>query len=127
MRVTEKGGLPAARFQRNGFTMTITGRTAKADTDKRIVESLRIRERLSLRGLTFTYIDEHFKLSPGTARNTVREPNRSGEVAISAALGIEPHKLWPSRYLPTGQRKSPQDYSRPPTMRQRRKAAGRLS
>ena len=107
--------------------MNSAPRPAKTDDDPRIVEALRIKERLALRGIALVHVDRTYKLPTGIARITLREPNKAGEAAISAALDVPAHELWPSRYLPTGQRKSPQDYDRPPTMRQRRKASERQS
>jgi Ner family transcriptional regulator len=50
----------------------------------------------------------------------MREPNAKGERAIAAALGTMPHLLWRSRYRPSGQRRSPQNWTRVPTLVQRR-------
>ena len=86
----------------------------------RVRQALRIKQMLALKGLTLSDIDRQFKLSRGTAGTTMREPNAAGEGAISAALAVSPETLWPDRYV-GGQRKSPQDYSRPPTLAQRRK------
>ncbi|PHR20418.1 MAG: hypothetical protein COA37_15405 [Hoeflea sp.] len=65
-------------------------------------------------------MDRTYGLSNGTARNTMREPNAKGEHAIAAALGTRPHLLWRSRYRPSGQRRSPQNWTRVPTLVQRR-------
>jgi Ner family transcriptional regulator len=86
-----------------------------------------IKHKLILAGLTLSDIDRQYRLPRGTAGTTLREPNAAGERAIAAALGTKAHFLWPSRYRPSGQRRSPQpreNYERPPTMRQRQKAAG---
>ena len=96
----------------------VTGSAKLAEA--RLRQALRIKQMLALKGLTLADIDRQFDLSNGTARNTLREPNAAGEGAISAALAVEPETLWPDRYA-GGQRKSPQDYSRPPTLAQRRK------
>lgn len=88
--------------------------------DPLVKEQLRIKTRLLMAGITLAQIDRQFGLSDGTARNTMREPNEKGERAIAAALGTRPHLLWPTRYRPSGQRRSPQDWTRVPTLKQRR-------
>lgn len=88
--------------------------------DPRVKEQAAIKARLLTAGITLASIDRDYKLTAGTARNTLREPNPSGERAIAAALGTKPHFLWPTRYRPSGQRRSPQDWSRVPTLAQRR-------
>ncbi len=93
-------------------------------SDDRILEALKIKERLALFGLTLSDVDRLYTLAPSTARVTLVQPNKAGENAISAALGMPASDLWPSRYHKTGQRRSQLDYSRPPTLAQRRKAAG---
>lgn len=97
-----------------------------ASTDKvdpKIKEQSRIKTRLFEAGITLAQIDRTYGLSDGTARNTMREPNARGESAIAAALGTKPHLLWRTRYRPSGQRRSPQDYDRVPTLEQRRNEA----
>ena len=88
--------------------------------DPRVKEQSQIKARLSLAGFTLADIDRIYQLSNGTARNTMREPNARGERAIAAALGTKPHLLWPTRYRPSGQRLSPQNWTRVPTLEQRR-------
>ena len=88
--------------------------------DPLVKEQLRIKTRLLTAGITLAQIDRQYGLSDGTARNTMREPNEKGERAIAAALGTRPHLLWPTRYRPSGQRRSPQNWTRVPTLEQRR-------
>ncbi|MAW89368.1 MAG: hypothetical protein CMJ42_22845 [Phyllobacteriaceae bacterium] len=95
--------------------------------DPRVAEQAAIKARLLQAGLTLAEIDRRFGLKPGTARNSLREPNLKGERAIAAALGTKPHLLWKTRYRPSGQRRSPQDRTRVPTMAQRQKFAGAQS
>ncbi|RVQ76147.1 helix-turn-helix domain-containing protein [Sinorhizobium medicae] len=68
----------------------------------------RIRDRLTVKNLTLTRIDEEYGLPRGTAGNAVHEPHLAGERAIAAALGTRPQFLWPSRYFADGRRKAPQ-------------------
>jgi Ner family transcriptional regulator len=88
--------------------------------DPLVKEQTRIKAKLLEAGLTLAEIDRVYQLSSGTARNTMREPNARGERAIAAALGTRPHLLWPTRYRPSGQRRSPQNWTRVPTLEQRR-------
>jgi len=88
--------------------------------DPLVKEQSRIKAKLLMAGITLADIDRTYHLSSGTARNTMREPNTKGERAIAAALGTRPHLLWPSRYRPSGQRRSPQNWTRVPTLEQRR-------
>lgn len=96
---------------------------ANNNLDRQIAEQAAIKARLLEAGLPLAEIDRRFDLPPGTARNSLREPNPRGERAIASALGARPHLLWKSRYRPNGLRRSPQDWSRPPTMAQRRQEA----
>ncbi len=99
----------------------------RGSTIDKVEEMAAIKNKLLLAGLSLLGIDRHFDLPRGTAGTTLREPNAAGERAIAAALGTKAHLLWPSRYRPSGQRRSPQppeNYRRPPTMRQRQKTAG---
>jgi Ner family transcriptional regulator len=88
--------------------------------DPLVKEQSRIKAKLLEAGVTLAEIDRSYQLSNGTARNTMREPNARGERAIAAVLGTKPHLLWPSRYRPSGQRRSPQNWTRVPTLEQRR-------
>lgn len=88
--------------------------------DPLVKEQSRIKAKLLMAGITLADIDRTYRLSNGTARNTMREPNAKGEHAIAAALGTRPHLLWPTRYRPSGQRRSPQNWTRVPTLEQRR-------
>lgn len=94
------------------------GTTSKVDP--KVKEQSAIKAKLLMSGITLADIDRTYGLSDGTARNTMREPNVRGERAIAAALGTKPHLLWPTRYRPSGQRRSPQDWTRVPTLKQRR-------
>ncbi|WP_085025558.1 helix-turn-helix domain-containing protein [Ensifer aridi] len=103
-----------------------TDKPRETSIDK-LEELADIKRKLILAGLSLYDVDRRFSLPRGTAGTTLREPNAAGERAIAAALGTRAHLLWPSRYRPSGQRRSPQpreNYERPPTMRQRQKAAG---
>lgn len=91
--------------------------------DARVAEQASIKARLLQAGLTLASIDQRYDLTPGAARNALREPNLRAERAIAAALGTKPHLLWRTRYRPSGQRRSPQDWTRVPTMAQRQKFA----
>ncbi len=98
-----------------------------AKPDPRVEEQVAIKGKLLAAGLTLADIDRRYRLPSGTARNTLREPNPKGERAIAAALGTKPHLLWRTRYRPSGQRRSPQDWSRVPTLAQRRNAQTELT
>lgn len=89
----------------------------------RITEAAKIKDRLYRAGYRLLEIDRLYGLPRGTAGDALRNPNEKGERAIAAALGTKPHLLWRSRYHASGQRRPRQDYSRPPTMAQRRKEA----
>jgi Ner family transcriptional regulator len=43
-----------------------------------------------------------------TLTSTLHKPNSKGEQIIAEFLGVPAHKLWPERYLPSGQRRRPQ-------------------
>jgi Ner family transcriptional regulator len=88
--------------------------------DPRVEEQARIKALLSQAGITLADIDRKYRLTDGAARNAMREPNQKGERAIAAALGTKPHLLWMTRYRPSGQRRSPQEWTRVPTLKQRR-------
>ena len=90
---------------------------------KKFAEATRIRRLVYEAGLTFTRIDREYGLPRGSAADTLRHPNINGERAIAAALDHYPHLLWRTRYRPNGQRRSPQDWSRPPMMAPRRQEA----
>jgi Ner family transcriptional regulator len=89
---------------------------------RRLEEMTRVKNRLFAAGLSLASIDRRFRLARGTAGTSLREPNEAGEAAIAAALGTEPHLLWPSRYDSEGNRYEPQpreNYERVPTMAER--------
>ena len=89
--------------------------------DKRVEQAARIKARLYEAGYLLADVERLYQLPKGTVSDALRAPNLKGERAIAAALGTRPHLLWRDRYHASGQRKSPQDHSRPPTMAQRRK------
>lgn len=92
----------------------------KANSFK-VAEQVKIKTKTATLGLTFAEIDRNYDLTSGAARDALRVPNVKSERAIAAALGTRPHLLWRSRYHASGQRRSPQDYERVPTLAQRRK------
>lgn len=93
----------------------------KKANNLKVAEQVNLKSKLALLGLTFAEIDRIYDLTSGAAREALRVPNARSERAIAAALGTRPHLLWRSRYHASGQRRSPQDYERPPTLAQRRK------
>ncbi|WP_411035716.1 helix-turn-helix domain-containing protein [Shinella sp. BYT-45] len=102
-----------------------TDKPRVATIDK-VAELVAIKAKLQFAGLTGYEIDRRYNLPKGTVTATLQKPNSAGERAIAAALGTKAHLLWPSRYRPSGQRRSPQpreNYECPPTMRQRQKEA----
>ncbi len=99
-------------------------RTLSAWDKRRLKESARIKALVYEAGLTFSDIDRMYGLRRGAARDALREPNPRIEHAIAAALGARPETLWQTRYHANGRRRAHQDYSRPPTMAQRRKMTG---
>jgi len=99
-------------------------RTLSAWDKRRLKETARIKALVYEAGLTFSDIDRLHGLRPGAARDILREPNRRIERAVAAALGARPETLWQTRYHADGRRRRQQDYSRPPTMEQRRKFNG---
>lgn len=90
-------------------------------TKAKIQEAAKVKGRIYAAGLTFAEIDRKYNLRDGAARDVLREPNSITEAAVAAALGTRPYLLWPTRYHASGRRRRQQDYSRPPTMAQRRK------
>lgn len=79
-------------------------------------------------GWTFSRLDRHYDLPRGAVQDALRNPNEGGEKAIADVLEVHPKKLWTDRYdQHTGHRHSPQpheNYTRPPTLAERRKIAG---
>ena len=98
-----------------------------AKPDRRIEEARRVKSLMIAAGISFAMIDKENGFSEGYARHTLRTPNPKGERAIAAALFMFPHHLWPSRYLPSGKRREPQNYERVPLLQQRRNASGVLT
>lgn len=92
-------------------------------TKSKLSEQAKIKRLVAEAGLTFALIDRKFGLRAGAARDALREPSQPAERAIAAALKMRPHNLWLTRYHASGRRRQQQDYSRPPTLAQRRKFA----
>jgi Ner family transcriptional regulator len=93
----------------------------------KITRAEKIRSALFLKGLSFSGVDRHFNLPRGTAYTALREPNPTWRGRAVGSLGWSPQAIWPERYDSRGHRLDRQplrNYERPPTMRQRRKAAG---
>lgn len=57
-------------------------------------------------GWTFRRLARHHGVSPGAITHALREPRPLAEARIAAAIGIEPYRIWPSRYHPDGSPKS---------------------
>lgn len=88
-------------------TADTSGKPTRMERRRR-EEIARIKGKLFVAGITLAKIDEVYKLPPGTASNTLKEPHLAGERAIAAALKTRPHLLWFSRYHSDGSRKAPQ-------------------
>lgn len=97
-----------------------TTKAKKRLADRKIKEQSIIKVKLLKAGLTLVSIAQKYNLPDASVRNALREPNIKAERAIAAALGTRPEDLWRTRYHASGQRRSPQDYDRVPTMAQRR-------
>ncbi len=71
-----------------------------------------IRAELNRKQYQFSDVDRVFDLPTNTANRAARYPHEEGEAAIADVLGVEPYKIWPSRYDPkTGLRLKPQPSS----------------
>lgn len=92
-----------------------------SQNQKKIKEQSSIKEKLHNAGLTFEKISKNYNIPSSTLRSAMSKPHAKAERAIAAALGTLPHLLWRTRYHASGQRRSPQDYDRVPTMAQRQK------
>jgi Ner family transcriptional regulator len=93
---------------------------------RRLDAMAQIKARLELAGWSLSKIESKYRLSRGAASKTLQEPNLEGERAIAAVLKTHPHLLWRERYHSDGRRKNPQpmdNYQRPPTRNERRRAA----
>lgn len=53
-------------------------------------------------------VETTFGLRLGVGSDTLARPNRAGEEAIAAAVGVPPADIWPSRYDANGNRLKPQ-------------------
>ncbi len=91
---------------------------------RRLNEANRIKSLVFEAGLTFREIDRRYGLRRCAASDALGLPNSKAERAVAAALGARPETLWQTRYHADGRRRRQQDYSRPPTMEQRRKFTG---
>lgn len=93
--------------------------------DLKARQAARIKAKIIEAGLQLVDIERKFELTKGAVSEALRNPHLEGERAIASALGTRPELLWRDRYHASGLRKSPPDldYSRTPTMAQRRKEA----
>lgn len=77
-------------------------------------------------GWTLRALDRAYGLAPGACSCALTRPYAAAEVAIAAALGREPRRIWPSRYNRDGRRKRPQPsanyHTRPRHLRSARKS-----
>lgn len=87
---------------------------------KKVDEQSSIKAKLLQAGLTFEKISKVYGIPSSTLRAAMRSPHANAERVIAAALRTKPHLLWRTRYHASGQRRSPQDYDRVPTLAQRR-------
>ena len=101
----------------------MVGKAMSAWDKRRLDEAARIKALIFEAGLTCGAIDRKYGLRRCAASDTLYEPNPAAERAIAAALRIKPENLWRTRYHADGRRRGKQDYSRPPTLAQRRKMA----
>lgn len=53
-------------------------------------------------------VELKFDLRHGVATDTLARPNKAGEEAIAAIIGVRPADIWPSRYDANGERLKPQ-------------------
>lgn len=72
------------------------------------MNSIEIKYKLNLLGITFVDLDRKYKLSRGSCRMACSIPHPKGEVAISKALNIPAKDLFPDRYDELGNRLKPQ-------------------
>lgn len=71
-----------------------------------------IKAKLVLKGISCADLDRQHGFYEDQCSDALYEPNKAGEAAIAAALGIPASRLWPERYDPkTGERLSPQPES----------------
>lgn len=90
-----------------------------------IERAAKIKSQLFERGFSLNRLDKEHSLPRNSISCCLREPNAAAEAVLAEVLTIPAHELFPERYENSGQRKSPQppeNYSRPPTMAQRRKS-----
>ncbi len=63
---------------------------------------------LGKKGLKFVDIDKQFGLREGSICLAIAKPHKAGEKALSEAIGIPVHELFPERYDSKGVRYEPQ-------------------
>lgn len=68
----------------------------------------KIKYELAKKGLTLYATSIHAGLNKRNCSNAIASPHKKGELAISEALGVAPHIIWPSRYNDDGTRLEPQ-------------------
>ncbi|QHL90687.1 transcriptional regulator [Sphingomonas changnyeongensis] len=60
------------------------------------------------RGTSLAMIGRRAGISRQAMANALAMPSERPEQLIAAAIGVEAHQIWPSRYNPDGSRKRPQ-------------------
>ncbi len=68
----------------------------------------KIKYELANKGLTLYAASLNAGLAKRTCSYAIARPHNNGELAISKALGVAPHIIWPSRYNDDGTRLEPQ-------------------
>lgn len=89
-----------------------------------IARAAKIKSDLYKVGFSLNEVDRRFNLPRNSVSKCLAVPIAAAEKAIAEVLATPAHVLFPERYESGGQRKTPQppeNYSRPPTMAQRRK------
>lgn len=66
-----------------------------------------IKAAIRKRGITMNDLAKQHDLPTSNIRNALVRPVYSGEVAISAFLGVPAHELWPDRWTADGRRIRP--------------------
>ncbi len=72
------------------------------------MELLEIKYLVAKKGLTFVEIDRINGLREGSICLAIAKPHKAGEKALSEAIGIPAHELFPERYDSKGVRYEPQ-------------------
>lgn len=62
-----------------------------------------IKAAIHRKGMTLTRLAVEAGLDPAACRMALARRNFAGEKAIATFLGVELYKLWPDRYLPSGE------------------------